>query len=381
MKDLIAKIGHFCENHVEKIVLVIAGVISVWLFFTRVIFSPNVVMLQGKNFTPGQIDQYVYEQKAQELSAELQRKRTGNSKVYTPKLTGAIDPCDPVIANVIAAAAAQGLCRGCSSRRWISSTPRGSRSSLSVGRPRDCRLVPQVPAAPDPRRDRRGGQPHSCRRLRSHQGDHGADRLRLRDLRGQRHRPGDGRSPVRHGGAVPSIPGELQRGGRAERGMARSVPGRSDLRRRPAAAAGAARRRVLGRLAGDSAQPRRIQSGTVHGDRAGRGPASGRRGRADDAVRSQGRHPRIFSSRRAIRSPRRRRTGSLRASMASSRTCRGRWKRRNAKSRESRNAGRTIAGRTAGGDSARGGAGGCGRRPRRARPVRGQRPCADGPRR
>jgi hypothetical protein len=101
MKDLIAKIGRFCENHVEKIVLVIAGAICVWLFFTRVIFSPNVVPLQGKNFTPGQIDRYVYEQKAQELSAELQRQRTGKSKVYKSRLTGAIDPCDAVIADVI----------------------------------------------------------------------------------------------------------------------------------------------------------------------------------------------------------------------------------------------------------------------------------------
>ena len=99
---MLTKIGHFCENHVEKIVLVMAGVISVWLFFTRVIFSPNVVTLQGKNFTPGQIDQYVYEQKAQELSAEMQRQQDRKQRrSYTSRLTGAIDPCDPVIADVI----------------------------------------------------------------------------------------------------------------------------------------------------------------------------------------------------------------------------------------------------------------------------------------
>lgn len=101
MKDLIAKIGRFCESHVEKIVLVIAGAISIWLFFTQVIFSPNVVTLQGRSFTPGQIDGYVYEEKAQELSVELTGQRGGPHKVYTSKLTGAIDPCDPAIRDVI----------------------------------------------------------------------------------------------------------------------------------------------------------------------------------------------------------------------------------------------------------------------------------------
>jgi hypothetical protein len=101
MKDLVAKIGRFCENHVEKIVLVLASAVFVWLFFTRVIFSPNVVTLQGKNFAPGQIDRYVYEEKAQELNARMSRPSGGNAKVYTPRLTADIDPCDPVIAGVI----------------------------------------------------------------------------------------------------------------------------------------------------------------------------------------------------------------------------------------------------------------------------------------
>lgn len=101
MKELVAKVGHFCENHVEKIVLVLAGVISIWLFFTRVIFSPNVVTVQGKTLTPGQIDKYVFDQKAQELSAQMQRAQGGAAKVYRSRLTEPIDPCDRVIANVI----------------------------------------------------------------------------------------------------------------------------------------------------------------------------------------------------------------------------------------------------------------------------------------
>lgn len=101
MKDLVTKIGRFCENHVEKIVLVISAVICVWLFFTRVIFSPNVVTVEGRSLTPGQIDRYIFDSKAQELTAQMQRRQTGAGREYTPRLTGVIDPCDPVIAGVI----------------------------------------------------------------------------------------------------------------------------------------------------------------------------------------------------------------------------------------------------------------------------------------
>jgi hypothetical protein len=105
MKDLIAKIGGFCENHVEKIVLVLVGAVCVWLFFTRVIFSPNVMMLgrTGKAYTPGQIDRYIFEQKAQELRVKLQeQKKGGVGKTYARKLDGPIDPKkDTWIAGII----------------------------------------------------------------------------------------------------------------------------------------------------------------------------------------------------------------------------------------------------------------------------------------
>lgn len=104
MKDLIGKIGRLCENHVEKIVLVIVGAVCVWLFFTRVIFSPNGMALDrtGKVLAPSQIDRYVYEQKAQDLRAKLlQQKKSGASKTYARRLDGPIDAKDPVIKDVI----------------------------------------------------------------------------------------------------------------------------------------------------------------------------------------------------------------------------------------------------------------------------------------
>ncbi len=101
MKDLMAKIGRFCENHVEKLVLVVVGGICIWLFFTRVIFSPNVIVVDDRSFTPGSVDRHIREEKAAELREKLRQKRTGDSKAYTSRLDGRIDPNDPVVAGIV----------------------------------------------------------------------------------------------------------------------------------------------------------------------------------------------------------------------------------------------------------------------------------------
>lgn len=103
MRELLGKIGRFCENHVEKIVLVIVGVFCAWLFFTRVIFSPNGVPYDGKTYSPGQIDAAV-QQKAENLAVQLNSSTAGGAAklTYVPRLTGPIDPNDPVVAQVFA---------------------------------------------------------------------------------------------------------------------------------------------------------------------------------------------------------------------------------------------------------------------------------------
>ncbi|MHC4595647.1 MAG: hypothetical protein ACYS19_11985 [Planctomycetota bacterium] len=63
------KIITFLEEHVEKIILVIVGLVCVWLLITRVLFSPNMVNYDNGKFSPGAIDDYVYEQ------AELLRQK------------------------------------------------------------------------------------------------------------------------------------------------------------------------------------------------------------------------------------------------------------------------------------------------------------------
>jgi hypothetical protein len=72
MQDLIKKIGRFIENHVEKIVLVIVGVVCAALFFRSVIFSPNVVQVGDKGLVPSD-DGWSWS--SQELNATSNKRR------------------------------------------------------------------------------------------------------------------------------------------------------------------------------------------------------------------------------------------------------------------------------------------------------------------
>jgi hypothetical protein len=101
MRDLVTKIGRFCENHVEKIVLVLVGLVCVWLFFTRVIFSPVVATMDNRTFTPGRIDIYIHKQKVPELkTASRPDTKTIAAKAYKSPLTATIDANDPLIAGL-----------------------------------------------------------------------------------------------------------------------------------------------------------------------------------------------------------------------------------------------------------------------------------------
>ena len=70
MQELLGKLGRFCESHIEKIVLIVVGGVSAYLFFTRVIFSPNTVEYDQKNVSPSRIDSYV-SLKVQDLRTAL----------------------------------------------------------------------------------------------------------------------------------------------------------------------------------------------------------------------------------------------------------------------------------------------------------------------
>ena len=54
---MIKKTGNFFEENIEKIVLILVGLLSIWLFFSRVAISPNRIEYEsGRMLSPGKVD-------------------------------------------------------------------------------------------------------------------------------------------------------------------------------------------------------------------------------------------------------------------------------------------------------------------------------------
>jgi hypothetical protein len=56
---MIKKIVTFFEDNVEKIILIIIGLLCSWLLITRVLLCPNVVKYNNINYSPGAIDEQI----------------------------------------------------------------------------------------------------------------------------------------------------------------------------------------------------------------------------------------------------------------------------------------------------------------------------------
>jgi len=54
--------NNFFEEHIEKIILAVVGIVCLWLLFTRVILSPNYIEYDNNKFRPGDIDNYISQQ-------------------------------------------------------------------------------------------------------------------------------------------------------------------------------------------------------------------------------------------------------------------------------------------------------------------------------
>jgi len=67
------KNGNFFEEHIEKLVLAIVGLVCMWLLISRVLISPNTVRYDDKKFTVSAIDNYMNDQ-AGLLGDKLNRK-------------------------------------------------------------------------------------------------------------------------------------------------------------------------------------------------------------------------------------------------------------------------------------------------------------------
>jgi hypothetical protein len=66
------KRGNFFEEHIEKMVFAIIGIVSLWLLITRVLISPNYVEFDNKKFSPGKIDTYIVNE-AESLKYKLEQ--------------------------------------------------------------------------------------------------------------------------------------------------------------------------------------------------------------------------------------------------------------------------------------------------------------------
>ncbi|UCG59383.1 MAG: hypothetical protein JSU70_07695 [Phycisphaerales bacterium] len=98
MRDILRKIGSFLEAHVEKIVLIIVGLVCIWLLITRVLFSPNVMPYENGMYSPGGIDQVIWKQ------ADTLREGLGQPPVpkeqYTPQVDEFLAMIDSAMGNV-----------------------------------------------------------------------------------------------------------------------------------------------------------------------------------------------------------------------------------------------------------------------------------------
>ena len=94
----LSNIGSFFEEHVEKIVLVIVGIICAALLITRVILSPNTVSYQDKSFSPSTIDDYALD-KATELRQKLSAA-PDQLEPYKPKVDKYLALLDSTINDV-----------------------------------------------------------------------------------------------------------------------------------------------------------------------------------------------------------------------------------------------------------------------------------------
>ena len=92
------KIINFLEENVEKIILVVVGLVCIWLLITRVLFSPNMVSYDNGRFSPGAIDDYVYQQ------AELLRQKLDDPpeplEPYEPRFGEFLARVDSAISDI-----------------------------------------------------------------------------------------------------------------------------------------------------------------------------------------------------------------------------------------------------------------------------------------
>ena len=89
------KIGSFFEEHVEKIVLAVFGILCIWLLITRVLLSPNQVVYNNEKYSPSAVDDRVYE------DAELLRQKLSSEQLASALERGRQLDLDTEATNIL----------------------------------------------------------------------------------------------------------------------------------------------------------------------------------------------------------------------------------------------------------------------------------------
>jgi hypothetical protein len=92
------KDSNFFEEHIEKIVLAVVGLGCLWLFITRVLFSPYYIEYDNDKFDSGAIDNYISKQAAV-LENKLNRKPEPKQP-YQPRVDDFIARFDSAISDI-----------------------------------------------------------------------------------------------------------------------------------------------------------------------------------------------------------------------------------------------------------------------------------------
>jgi hypothetical protein len=80
--------GNFLLDNIEKIILPIVGVVCLWWLVTRVIMTPVVVELDGREFSPGEIDKYIDRRTG--VIVDHLREEPGPGRVHQEELSAYI---------------------------------------------------------------------------------------------------------------------------------------------------------------------------------------------------------------------------------------------------------------------------------------------------
>ncbi|HEW78887.1 MAG TPA: hypothetical protein ENH34_02825 [Phycisphaerales bacterium] len=93
------KNNNFFEEQIEKIILAIVGLVCVMLLIFRVLISPNLVNYEDRKFAPGDIDNYILSEQAEDLKDKLNRKPEPK-KPYEPNVGNFIALVDSAISDI-----------------------------------------------------------------------------------------------------------------------------------------------------------------------------------------------------------------------------------------------------------------------------------------